>query len=66
VAAVLTHKIDSALDALDACRARGPALRDCYRPGRPERAALDELLAALDRAVVALARAPVDARPFVR
>ena len=46
---MLTHKIDGALDALLACMMRLPALRDCYRPGTPERAALDDLMAALQR-----------------
>lgn len=51
---MLTHKIDAALDALLACAMRLPALRDCYRPGTPERAALDNLLAALQHADAAL------------
>lgn len=51
---MLTRKIDAALDALDACRARAPGLRDCYRPGSPERDALDALLAALERTEAAL------------
>jgi hypothetical protein len=58
---MLTRKIDAALTALDACRARTPALRDCYRPGGPERAALDALLAALEQAAAVLALDGVDA-----
>lgn len=46
---MLTHRIDGALDALLACMMRLPALRDCYRPGTPERAALDDLMASLQR-----------------
>jgi hypothetical protein len=44
---MLTTKIDAGLDALLACTVRLPALRDCYRPGTPERAALDELIKSL-------------------
>jgi hypothetical protein len=51
---MLTRKIDAALDALDACRARTPGLRDCYRPGSPERDALDALVDALERTEAAL------------
>jgi hypothetical protein len=47
--AMLTTKIDAALDTLLACTIRLPALRDCYRPGTPERAALDDLIQALAR-----------------
>lgn len=47
---MLTHKIDGALDALLACMMRLPALRDCYRPGTPERGVLDDLMASLQRA----------------
>ena len=46
---MLTHKIDGALDSLLACVMRLPALRECYRPGTPERAALDDLMASLER-----------------
>ncbi len=46
---MLTHKIDGALDALLACMMRLPALRDCYRPGTPERIALDDLMASLQQ-----------------
>jgi hypothetical protein len=46
---MLTRRIDAALDALAACRSRLPGLRDVFRPGAPERAALDDLLAALER-----------------
>lgn len=46
---MLTHKIDGALDALLACMMRLPALRDCYRPGTPERTALDDLMASLQQ-----------------
>ena len=51
---MLTRRIDAALDALAVCRARAPGLRDCYRPGSPERAALDALIAALERTETAL------------
>jgi hypothetical protein len=60
---MLTRKIDVALDALAACRAHAPGLRDCYRPGTSERAALDGLLAALERTDAALTpRTDVDRR----
>jgi hypothetical protein len=55
---MLTRKIDAALDALAACRARAPGLAACYRPGSPERLALDRLMAALDAADQALFQAP--------
>jgi hypothetical protein len=47
---MLTRRIDAALTALTDCRQRVPALRDLYRPGSAERAALDELLTAIERA----------------
>jgi hypothetical protein len=46
---MLTRRIDAALHALTECRARVPPLRDLYRPGSTERAALDDLLEALNR-----------------
>ena len=56
---MLTQRIDGALDALAACRSRLPDLRDVFRPGAPERAALDDLLAALARTdAVILSRRP--------
>lgn len=57
---MLTRRIDAALDALDACRARAPSLRDCYRPGSPERVVLDALLSALDQAAFVLTTRAVD------
>lgn len=59
---MLSRKIDAALNALDACRANAPGLRDCYRPGSPERAALDELMAALERTDLVLRPPHADAR----
>ncbi len=47
--AMLSYQIDAALDALLALMMRAPALRDCYRPGTPERMALDGLLEQLAR-----------------
>lgn len=47
---MLTRRIDAALDAIAACRDRIPALRDLYRDGSWERAALDDLIAAARRA----------------
>jgi hypothetical protein len=47
---MLTRRIDAALNALSDCRNRVPELRDIYRPDTPERAALDDVLAALQRA----------------
>jgi hypothetical protein len=56
---MLTRRIDAALEALAACRSRVPGLRDVFRPGGPERAALDDLLAALERTdAVILSRRP--------
>lgn len=63
---MLTRRIDAALDALDACRTRAPDLRDCYRPGSPERAALDELMAALERTTAALRPAGPAGAPRAR
>jgi hypothetical protein len=54
-----THRIDAALDAIAACGNRVPALRDLYRDGTRERAALDELIEAARRASGVLA----DQRP---
>ena len=47
---MLTRRIDAALMAMTSCRDRVPDLLDVYRPGSPERSALDDLLAALKRA----------------
>jgi hypothetical protein len=56
---MLSERIDAALDALAACRIRVPGLRDVFRPGAPERVALDDLLAALARTdAVILSRRP--------
>ena len=41
---MITQRIDAAIEAMVACRNRVPYLRDLYRSGSPERAALDELL----------------------
>ena len=46
---MLTRRIDDAFEALFACRSRVPPLRDLYLADAPERAALDDLLAALAR-----------------
>jgi hypothetical protein len=46
---MLTRRIDSALDAIARCRAQVPMLSSLFRPGAPERAALDDLLDALRR-----------------
>ena len=46
---MLSYQIDAALDALLALMMRAPALRDCYRPGTPERTALDGLMEQLAR-----------------
>jgi hypothetical protein len=51
---MLTRQIDAAFDAIAACRERVPALRDLYRDGTPERAALDDLIDAARRANGAL------------
>jgi hypothetical protein len=59
--AMLTRRIDAALMAMTACRLRLPDLRNVYRPGSPERAVLDELIATLERADDVLTA--LDARP---
>jgi hypothetical protein len=46
---MLTRRIDAALSALAECQARLPALRDVFRVGAPEHAALNELILALKR-----------------
>jgi hypothetical protein len=51
---VLTPRIDLALEALILCRERLPFLRDLYRPGSPERVALDVVLDGLREADRAL------------
>ena len=51
---MLTRRIDTALDAIARCRNQVPLLSALYRPGAPERAALDDLLAALRRTDAAL------------
>jgi len=55
---MLTRRIDAALDTVAACRNRLPPLRDLFRDGTCERAALDNLLEALERANDALLRQP--------
>ena len=47
---MLTRRIDSAIDSLWTCRERLPFLREQYRPDSPERAVLDDVLAAIRRA----------------
>lgn len=44
---MLTRRIDQALEALTVCRERLPFLRDLYRPGSAERAALEAALEGL-------------------
>jgi hypothetical protein len=51
---VLTRRIDQALEALIVCRERLPFLRDLYRPGSVERAALEAALEGLNAAQNAL------------
>ena len=46
---MISRRIDAALDAIDRCRRQAPALSDAFRPGTPERAALEDLMAALKR-----------------
>jgi len=55
---MLTDQLDAAYFALDACRRRVPALRGVLRVGTPERAALDEALAAIERLEQALRSRP--------
>lgn len=47
---MLTQSIDSALQAMADCQARVPHLRDLYRAGSRERAALTRVLAAIEQA----------------
>jgi hypothetical protein len=51
---MLTQRIDAALDALATCRNRLPVLREVFGPGAPERAAVDDLLGAIERADAAI------------
>ena len=51
---MLTRRIDAALEAIDRCRSRVPFLNEMYRPGTPERIAVDDLIEALNRADAAL------------
>ena len=44
---MITGRMNRAFEALTACRSSVPDLRHIYRPGTPQRAALDRLLAAL-------------------
>lgn len=53
---MLTRRIDTALDAIARCRSQVPFLSGLYRPGSPERLALEDLLAALRRTDDALLR----------
>jgi len=53
---MLTQRIDAALNAIAACKVKAPLLADCYRPGTPERIALEGLLAALETVDAALLR----------
>ena len=53
---MLSRRVDAALQSMRDCRERVPFLRDQYRPGSAERAALDELLDAHQRANAALER----------
>jgi hypothetical protein len=46
---MLTRRIDAALDAIARCRAQAPVLASLFRPGAPERVALEDLLDALKR-----------------
>ena len=53
---MLTRKLDSAFDAILACRLKAPALLDFYRPGTLERGAVEGLLTALENVDAALTR----------
>ena len=53
---MLSRQVDAALQSMRDCRERVPFLRDQYRPGSAERAALEELLAAHRCADAALAK----------
>ena len=48
--AMLTRRIDAAIQSMYACRERVPFLREQYRPGSREQVALDDVLASLKRA----------------
>ena len=47
---MLTQRIDAAIRAMLDCQAHVPNLRDIYRTGSRERAALTRLLAAVEQA----------------
>ena len=55
---MLSRRIDTALDAIVRCRSQVPLLSGLYRPGSPERTALDELAEVLGRADAALFHRP--------
>ena len=46
---MLTRRIEDALDSLWVCRERLPMLRDLFRDGSPERAALDDAIRRADK-----------------
>ena len=58
---MFTQRIDAALDAIAACKVKAPLLADCYRPGTPERIALEGLLVALETVDAALMRRDAEA-----
>lgn len=47
---MITRQFDAAVFSMQTCGERLPFLRDQYRPGSIERAALDDVLASLRRA----------------
>lgn len=51
---MVTQTLDRAFAAMDECRRRTPELTAIFRPGTPEREALNALIAALDLAERAL------------
>jgi hypothetical protein len=58
---MLTRQIDAAMYAMQTCGEHVPFLRDQYRPGSMERAALDDVLASLKRADAVLFSAAAEA-----
>jgi len=51
---MLTRVIDPALTAMSDCKRRLPELREIYQPGSEQAKALDDVLAAIDRAKATL------------
>jgi hypothetical protein len=60
---MLTQRIDAAIRAMADCQAHVPNLRDLYRAGSRERAALTRVLTAIEQANQELSAARPSSRP---